>query len=53
MKYRINVENRIQLRPIKDFYKRQMIKGNPTMVSKRFRDTLQELKETVEGWNKE
>ena len=53
MKYRINVENRIQLRSIKDFYKRQMIKGNPTMVSKRFRDTLQELKETVEGWNKE
>ncbi len=53
MKYRINAENRIQLRSIKDFYKRQMIKGNPTMVSKRFRDTLQELKETVEGWNKE
>lgn len=48
MKYRMSVENRIQLRSLKDFYKRQMIKGNPTMVSRRFKDTLQELKETVD-----
>lgn len=48
MKYRINAENRMQLGSLKDFYKRQMIKGNPTMVSKRFKDALQELKETVD-----
>lgn len=47
-KYRINVENRLQLKNPKDFYKRQMIKGNPTMVSKKFKDTLQELKEAVD-----
>ncbi len=48
MKYRMNAENRMQLRSFKDFYKRQMIKGNPTMASKRFKDALQELKETVD-----
>lgn len=48
MKYRINVENRMQLGTLKDFYKRQMIKGNPMMVSRRFKDALQELKETVD-----
>lgn len=47
-KYKINVENRLQLKTLKDFYKRQMIKGNPTMVSNKFRDTLQELKEAVD-----
>lgn len=46
-KYKINVEKRTQLKTLKDFYKRQMIKGNPMMVSRKFRDTLQELKETV------
>lgn len=48
MKYRMNVENRVQLGTLKDFYKRQMIKGNPMMVSRRFKDALQELKETVD-----
>lgn len=48
MKYRINAENRMQLGTLKDFYKRQMIKGNPMMVSRRFKDALQELKETVD-----
>lgn len=44
MKYRVNAENRNQLGTLRDFYKRQMIKGNPTMESKRFKDALQELK---------
>lgn len=48
MKYRMNVENRIQLRNMKDFYRRQLLKGNPSMVSRRFRDTLQELKEAAD-----
>lgn len=46
--YKINEEKRSQLKNLKDFYKRQLIKGNPTMVSNKFRDTLQELKEAVD-----
>ena len=48
MKYRLNAESRRQLGTLKDFYKRQMIKGNPMMVSRRFKDALQELKETAD-----
>lgn len=48
MKYKMSMEKRLQLKNLRDFYKRQMIKGNPTMVSKRFKDTLQELKESVD-----
>lgn len=48
MKYKMSAENRMQLTNLKDFYKRQMIKGNPMMVSKKFKDTLQELKESVD-----
>lgn len=48
MKYKVNVENRLQLKTLRDFYKSHMIKGNPSMVSKRFKDTLQELKESVD-----
>lgn len=46
MKYRINMEKRIQLGALKNY--EQMLKGNPTMVSRRFRDALQELKESAE-----
>ena len=48
MKYRIYVESRMQFGTLKDFYKRQMIKGKPTMVSKRCKDALQELKDMVD-----
>lgn len=47
-KYKISVENKIQLKNLTDFYKRQMIKGNPMMVSRKFKNTLQELKEAVD-----
>lgn len=47
-KYKINVEMRFQLKNLKDFYKRQMIKGNPGMVSKKFKEALQEIKDSVE-----
>lgn len=47
-RYRMNLENRVQLKNLRDFYKRQLIKGNPTMVSKRFKNALQELKESVD-----
>ncbi len=51
-KYKINVEMRFQLKNLKDYYKRRMIKGNPSMVSKKFKDALQELKDSVEDKNK-
>lgn len=47
-KFKINTENRSQLKNLKDFYKRQLIKGNPTMVSAKFKDALQEIKEAVD-----
>ena len=47
-KYKINLEMRFQLKNLKDFYKRQMIKGNPGMVSKKFKEALQEIKDSVE-----
>lgn len=48
LKYKMSMENRKQLKTFKDFYKRQMIKNNPMMVSRKFKDTLQELKEAVD-----
>ncbi len=47
-KYRLNAEKRTQLTSLKDFYKRQMLKGNPTMVSRKFGDMLRELQENVD-----
>ena len=46
MKYRISVERRFQMGAVKNY--KQMLKGNPSMVSKRFKEALQELKESVE-----
>lgn len=51
-KYKVNVEMRFQLKNLKDAYKRQKIKGNPSMVSKKFKEALQELKDSVEDKNK-
>ena len=52
-KYRLNAEKRTQLTSLKDFYKRQMLKGNPTMVSRKFGDMLRELQENVEETHKD
>lgn len=46
MKYRISVEKRIQLGALRNY--RQMFKGNPSMVSRRFKDALQDLKEAAD-----
>lgn len=46
MKYRINIEKRVQLGVLKNY--KQVFKGNPSMVSRRFKDALQELKEAVD-----
>lgn len=46
MKYRISVERRIQLGTLKNY--KQMFKGNPSMVSRRFKDALQDLKDAAD-----
>lgn len=48
-KYHINVEITKQLKSFKDFYKRSMLRGNPGMVSDKFKEVLEELKDTVSG----
>ncbi|MBQ6887708.1 MAG: hypothetical protein IJN54_09380 [Lachnospiraceae bacterium] len=47
-KYHINLEVTKQMKSFKDFYKRGMLKGNPMMVSGKFKEVLEELKEAVE-----
>lgn len=47
-RYTIEKEHRMQFRGLKDFYQRNMIKGNPTMYSKRFSEALEELKKAAE-----
>lgn len=46
-RFRMNLENSSRLTGIRDFYKRNMIRSNPGMSSLRFKETLEELKETV------
>lgn len=47
-RYTIEKEHRMQFKGLKDFYQRNMIKGNPTMYSKRFSEALEELKKAAE-----
>lgn len=47
-RYTIEKEHRMQFKGLKDFYQRNMIKGNPTMSSKRFSEALEELKRAAE-----
>lgn len=46
-KYHINVELTKQLKSFKDYYKRDMLRGNPTMASEKFKEVLEELKESA------
>lgn len=47
-RYTIEKEHRMQFRHLKDFYQRNMIKGNPGMYSTRFGEALEELKKAAE-----
>ena len=46
-KYNNSVEDRKRLSGIKDFFQRDMLRSNPTMSSKRFREALEELKKNA------
>lgn len=47
-RFRLNLESRNKLVEFRDFYKRNMLRSNPGMSSKRFKSALEELKDTVE-----
>jgi len=51
-KYSVEKEQRQQFRRLRDFYQRSLIKGNPTMYSKRFGEALEELKKAADEWKK-
>ncbi len=46
-KYTVEKEHRLQFKRLKDFYQRALIKGNPTMYSRRFEEALEELKKAA------
>lgn len=48
-KYAVNMENRKQLSGLKDFFQRGMLRSNPGMTSVRFKEALEELKNSVSG----
>lgn len=51
-KYMLEKEYRQQFSRIRDFYQRNMIKGNPDMYSARFAEALEELKRAVNDHKK-
>ena len=51
-KFRISAETRSQLAHLKDFYKREMIKGNPGMYSKKFMEAFEEIKKSLDDYMK-
>lgn len=44
-KYSKNLEERSRLGSVRDFFQRDLIRSNPTMTSRRFREALEELKD--------
>ena len=51
-KYMLEKEHRQQFSKIRDFYQKNMIKGNPDMYSARFTEALEELKRAVNDHKK-
>ncbi len=46
-RYSVEKEQRLQFKRLKDLYQRSLIKGNPTMYSRRFGEALEELKKAA------
>ncbi len=46
-KYMVEKEHRVQFKRLKDIYQRHILKGNPTMYSKKFSEALDELKKAA------
>ncbi len=47
-RYRLHLAYRERLTKLKDFFQRDMLRSNPTMVSMKFGDSLRELQEKLE-----
>ena len=47
IKLGVHKERKFQLSHMKDFYRNEMIKGNPTMISIKFKEGLEEIKSAV------
>lgn len=52
-KYSRNLEERSRLGSVRDFFQRDLIRSNPTMTSKRFKEALEELKAKAEHHEKD
>ena len=46
-RFNMYMENRRNYKEMLDFYKLDMIRSNPSMISRKFKDTLEDLKNTV------
>ena len=46
-RFNLYMENRRNYKEMLDFYKLDMIRSNPSMISRKFKDTLEDLKNTV------
>lgn len=51
-RFRMYMEKQERTQFVSDFIKRGMIKGNPMMVSRRFSDALEELKQSAQEYRK-
>ena len=51
-KYTSNVENRIRMSRIRDFFQREMIRSNPSMTSEKYKESLEELQYSINDENK-
>lgn len=51
-RFKNNIENRESVRLMGDFMRRSLIKGNPMMVSEKFAEALEELKQSAQEYRK-
>lgn len=49
IRYHINIENREKTNYFKNFYQKDLIRSNPTISSKKFKESLEELKRWLEN----
>ncbi len=48
LKYQSHQDYHVRLKNLRDFFQRDLIRANPSMSSKRFKDILEELKENLD-----
>lgn len=47
--YKVNLDRHSRLSSLRDFIQRNMVRSNPTMISKQYHDSLEELKKRLRG----